>query len=135
LKWRRWGWVGGRAANCVAHDLANDPSAALRTAVELGVYLYRGVHHREAMQMLRAALDAAPDASALDRARALNSLTALTYFSGDLPGTADLVQVVVDLVPDIPQDVVPRDYAETLFFLAVGCAVTTWPAAVEPSGE
>ncbi|MEI8413001.1 MULTISPECIES: ATP-binding protein [unclassified Kribbella] len=110
-----------------AHDLVNDPSAALRTAVELGVYLYRGVHHREAMQMLQAALDAAPAASALDRARALNSLTALTYFSGDLPGTADLVQVVVDLLPEIPQDVVPRDYAETLFFIAVGCAVTGQP--------
>jgi predicted ATPase len=107
-----------------AHDLTDDPVAALRTAVDLGVYLYRGVHHGEAIRMLRAALDAAPNASPLDRARALNSLTALTYFSGDLRRTAELVDVVVQLLPDIPQDAAPRDYAETLFFLAIGCAVT-----------
>jgi hypothetical protein len=111
-----------------AHDLTTDPGAALRTAVDLGVYLYRGVHHGEAIRMLRAALDAAPDAAAIDRVRALNSLTALTYFSGDLPGTADLVNLVADLIPEIPPDVAPRDYAETLFFLAIGGAVTAQTA-------
>ncbi|TCC30182.1 BTAD domain-containing putative transcriptional regulator [Kribbella speibonae] len=106
-----------------AHDLNADPAAALRTAVDLGVYLYRGVHHGEAMRMLRAALDSAPDAPVLDRVRALNSLTALTYFSGDQQGTAELVAVVNELVPELPEDAA-RDYAEALFFLAVGGAVT-----------
>jgi len=112
-----------------AHDLATEPGTALRTAVSLGVYLYRGVHHGEAIRMLRSALDAAPDASALDRIRALNALTALTYFSGDQAGTAELVDVVIGLMPEIGADVPPRDHAEALFFLAIGCALAA-PVAV-----
>nr|WP_239062125.1 BTAD domain-containing putative transcriptional regulator [Streptomyces sp. SID13031] len=105
-----------------AHDLARDPAAALTTAVGLGVYLYRSVHHGEAIRMLRAALDAAPDGPAIDRGRALNSLTALTYFSGDLRGVDELVDTVVELLPAASTES-PRDYAELCLFLAVGCAV------------
>lgn len=105
-----------------AHDLAKDPDAALTTAVGLGVYLYRSVHHGEAIRMLRAALDIAPDSRAIDRGRALNTLTALTYFSGDLRGVDELVDTVVALLPEASQES-PRDYAELCLFLAVGCAV------------
>ncbi|GAA0930816.1 hypothetical protein GCM10009554_14350 [Kribbella koreensis] len=105
-----------------AHDLARDPAAALTTAVGLGVYLYRSVHHAEAIRMLRDALDAAPDGPAIDRGRALNSLTALTYYSGDLRGVDELVDQVVALLPEVSKES-PRDYAELCLFLAVGCAV------------
>ncbi|WP_165956516.1 ATP-binding protein [Kribbella antibiotica] len=112
-----------------AHDLTTDADAAVLTAVSLGVYLYRGVHHGEVIRMLRSALDAAPDAPALDRIRALNVLTALTYFSGDLAGTAALVEAVIGLLPQIPVDVLPRDYAEVLYFLALGATLSA-PLAV-----
>ncbi|MBB6570221.1 AfsR/SARP family transcriptional regulator [Kribbella sandramycini] len=106
-----------------AHDLETDPSAALLTAVSLGVYLYRGVHHGEAIRMLRAGLDAAPEASVLDRIRALNALTALTYFSGDQAAMVQLVEEVLALMPQLAADTAPRDYAEALFFLSIGCVL------------
>lgn len=105
-----------------AYHLANDPASALTTAVGLGVYLYRSVHHGEAIRMLRAALDAAPDGPAIDRGRALNSLTALTYFSGDPGGVDELVDTVVAMLPEASTES-PQDYVELCFFLAVGCAV------------
>ncbi|MFF1820144.1 ATP-binding protein [Kribbella sp. NPDC058245] len=114
-----------------AHDLAHDPEQALLTALSLGVYLYRGVHHGEAIRMLRTALEAASDASAFDRVRALNVLTALTYFSGDQAGTAHLVEVVHELIPQIAADVPARDYVEALFFLAIGAALTAPPEVAE----
>ncbi|GAB3954086.1 hypothetical protein GCM10029976_095640 [Kribbella albertanoniae] len=123
-----------------AHDLTTDPDSALLTAVSLGVYLYRGVHHGEAIRMLRSALAAAPDASAFDRVRALNTLTALTYYSGDHAGMTELVEVVAGLIPQVAPDVSPRDYAEALFFLAIGCALSepmaaTWQMTEQVTGE
>ena len=108
-----------------AHDLEHHPAAALESAVGLGVFLYRSLHHGEAAKVLRTALAAAPDAPVLDRARALNSLTALNYFAGDLDGVRELVEVVYQMLPSIsPVDYEPLDYAELCFFLAIGCAVT-----------
>jgi predicted ATPase len=126
---RRSGWIMRKMSRELpniragfAHDLARDPAAALTTAMSLGVYLYRSVHHGEAIRMLRSALDAAPDGPAIVRGRALNTLTALTYFSGDLRGMDELVDTVVALLPEASTEA-PSDYAELCLFLAVGCAV------------
>jgi len=108
-----------------AHDLEHDPAAALASAVGLGVFLYRSLHHGEAAKVLRTALAAAPDAPVLDRARALNSLTALNYFAGDLDGVRELVETVYRMLLSIsPDDYSPIDYVELCFFLGIGCAVT-----------
>jgi tetratricopeptide (TPR) repeat protein len=108
-----------------AHDLEHHPAAALESAVGLGVFLYRSLHHGEAVKVLRTAIAAAPDGPALDRARALNSLTALSYFAGDLDAARELIETVYRMLPSLsPGDYTPIEYAELCFFLAVGCAVT-----------
>lgn len=108
-----------------AHDLEHHPAAALESAVGLGVFLYRSLHHGEAVKVLRTALAAAPDAPVLDRARALNSLTALNYFAGDLEAARELIDTVYRMLAELSaDDHTPIEYAELCFFLAVGCAVT-----------
>ncbi|MGO1055480.1 BTAD domain-containing putative transcriptional regulator [Crossiella sp. CA198] len=66
----------------IRHDLARDPVQALRTIGQLGWFWIRGGHFAEARALLEAAFAAAPEAPALDRARALIVHGDLLGFSG-----------------------------------------------------
>ncbi|MBB4678710.1 BTAD domain-containing putative transcriptional regulator [Crossiella cryophila] len=66
----------------IRHDITHDPVQALRTIGLLGWFWIRGGHFAEAAALLDAARTAAPDAPALDRARALIVRGDLLGFSG-----------------------------------------------------
>jgi predicted ATPase/DNA-binding SARP family transcriptional activator len=67
----------------LAHDLDRRPSAALRTVGLLNWFWLRGGHLREGQELIMAALQAAPDAPGVDRARGWAAYASLAYFAGD----------------------------------------------------
>jgi tetratricopeptide (TPR) repeat protein len=73
----------------LAHDLARQPTAALRTAGLLSWFWIRRGYLREGQELVTAALRAAPDASDVDRARGWAAQAALAYFAGDLERADD----------------------------------------------
>jgi predicted ATPase/DNA-binding SARP family transcriptional activator len=68
----------------LAHDLTRQPAAALRAVGLLSWFWIRRGHLREGQELITVALRAAPDAPAVDRARAWAARAALAYFAGDL---------------------------------------------------
>ncbi|MBL7253643.1 BTAD domain-containing putative transcriptional regulator [Paractinoplanes lichenicola] len=85
----------------IVHDLGVRPAAALRTAGLLEWLWFRGGLVAEGLPLLRAALAAAPDAPATDRARAHLGASMLRYMSGDQGATDDLYEGL-DLLGDGP---------------------------------
>lgn len=110
----------------IAYDLEHEPEQAVRTLAELGMYIYRGMDHPEAIRLLREALAKAPDALAVDRLRVLNILTALSYFAGDRDLTRQLVHEVWAGARQLDEPVglgATIDQGEVLVLLAFGTAV------------
>lgn len=110
----------------VAHDLEHEPELALRTLADLGIFIYRGMHHPEAIRLLEGALDKAPNAPLVDRLKLLNTLTGMSYFAGDHDRTRRLVREVWDQARglDTPAGFEEAvDHGELLYFVAFGTAV------------
>jgi len=70
--------------SAIERDLIDDPPAALRTIGRLNWFWYRGGHPSEALQLLDAALRAAPDAPPLDRGYARLAQIILRPISEDI---------------------------------------------------
>ncbi|MDR7279591.1 BTAD domain-containing putative transcriptional regulator [Catenuloplanes atrovinosus] len=68
----------------LTHDLAEDPAAALRTAGLLEWFWVRGGHAAEGLRLLTTAMDRAPGAPPVVRARALSACAGLHWIGGDL---------------------------------------------------
>ena len=92
--------LAGELANIragIGHDLRHDPVAALRTCAALEwVWVSLGVLP-EGMRLLRAALDASPDAPAEDRARGLLALSIGSFHAGDPVTTLRLADEALGL--------------------------------------
>ncbi len=103
----------------IRHDLAHDPAAALRAVGQLGWFWYRGGHVDEGERLLGAALAGAPDAPAVDRARAWAARGTLRYLAGDVPGAREAFAAAESALGD-PVDVEGRtQLAQIAYYRAV----------------
>jgi predicted ATPase/DNA-binding SARP family transcriptional activator len=109
----------------ISHDLTVAPAAALRSAGQLDWFWFRGGHVDEGQRLLLAALAAAPDAPAVDRARAWASCAALRFIGGDL-NSARAALDEVNRALGAPTDVEGRTllaqvrYYEAIMWLTYG---------------
>jgi len=106
---------------CIDHDLANHPAEALRTMGLLDWFWVRGAHFAEARQLLDAALDAAPDSPAVDRARGYVSRANLSLFLDEDPDQIDrLFAESVAVASEVAGSEDPEVYPRVLFLAACG---------------
>nr|WP_269810798.1 BTAD domain-containing putative transcriptional regulator [Kineosporia rhizophila] len=76
----------------LVHDLAAAPIHALRTAGLLEWFWLRAGHVAEGVRLLEQALDGAPEAAPVDRARAFSAWGTLYWIGGDIDTGWELVQ-------------------------------------------
>ncbi|GAB3249946.1 BTAD domain-containing putative transcriptional regulator [Kineosporia babensis] len=82
----------------LAHDLAAAPADALHTAALLEWFWLRADHITEGLRLLDQALAGAPEAPNLDRARALSAHGTLSWLSGDLLQSKQLVGRAIEVL-------------------------------------
>nr|WP_269329043.1 BTAD domain-containing putative transcriptional regulator [Kineosporia babensis] len=87
----------------LVHDLAVRPSAALRTAGLLEWFWLRTGHVAEGLRLLNQALERAPEAPAVDRARATAACGTLFWLGRDLSEGRNLVLRALEILGE-PQD-------------------------------
>ncbi|MEU4157361.1 BTAD domain-containing putative transcriptional regulator [Actinoplanes sp. NPDC026670] len=83
----------------IEHDLTAAPEAALRTASLMPWFWFRSGHTATGLRLLDAALAAAPDAPAADRARALGAGATVRFISGDLAGARQWLAQAHQVLP------------------------------------
>ncbi|MFI7544592.1 hypothetical protein [Actinoplanes sp. NPDC049599] len=103
----------------LAHDLAADPVAALRTAGLLEWFWYRGGYVDEGLRLLTAALAAAPGAPATDRALALATCGTLRFIAGDVHGAAECLRQAKALLTEPESQDGRRLLSQILYYEAL----------------
>jgi predicted ATPase/DNA-binding SARP family transcriptional activator len=107
----------------LAHDLGADPAAALRTAGLLDWFWYRGGYADEGLRLLTAALAAAPDAPAADRALALAACGTLRFIAGDAAGAGEFLGQAKTLLAAPDSQAGWRLLSQVLYYEALLCTV------------
>ncbi|GAA3337684.1 hypothetical protein GCM10020358_14890 [Amorphoplanes nipponensis] len=108
----------------LTHDLGADPAAALRSAGLLEWFWFRGGHVSEGLRMLTAALTAAPDAPAVDRALALAGCGILRFIGGDIDGAAECLWQAKALLAEPDSQDGRRLVSQLLYYEALLWAAT-----------
>ncbi|SCL42093.1 Predicted ATPase [Micromonospora pallida] len=99
---------------------AGQPLAGMRLATDLSWYWYHRGHLREGVRWLRETIDAVPEASPIDRARALTALASLLYLAGRLEESGAANRAALDLARTVDDPApVARAYIYESYYLAM----------------
>lgn len=103
----------------IEHDLTVAPETALLTASMMPWFWHRGGHVAVGVRLLQAALAAAPDAPAADRARTIGGVASLRFIGGDLAAARRCLRQARELLAEPHGEAEHVVLAQTLYYHSV----------------
>ncbi|WP_232667010.1 BTAD domain-containing putative transcriptional regulator [Pseudonocardia sp. TRM90224] len=110
----------------VAHDLADDPAAALHSVGSMGLFMTRCMPNAEAARLGMAVLDAAPDGDPVARGRILCSVNATLFMAGDRVAGSWLIPQMRRICASLPESD-PLELCDQHYLLGFAAVMSGMP--------